>query len=142
MPVFVSLNVGDIRRSVDWYTEAVGFRAVCAAPAGPEGAVFMVHLRCERYQDILLFLGQPGPSDPGRGVTINLMAGAASVEALAERCRGAGTAVVEGPMERQWNVRELTVSDPDGYRLQFTEPVDVTRSFDDVERQMRGEGDR
>ena len=31
-----------------------------------------------------------------------------------------------------WNARECTIEDPDGYRLTFTEPINIDRNFDDV----------
>ena len=54
------------------------------------------------------------------------------VEEIARQAQAAGTVDVEGPVERAWNVRDVTVCDPDGYPLRFSEPIDITRSFEDV----------
>jgi hypothetical protein len=101
----------------------------------------MVHLRRERYQDLLLF---PSPSDspvePGEGLTINFLPGEVSLDALAEQVRAAGSTQVEGPLERPWNVRELTVYDPDGYRIRFSEPIDMEKPFEKVVARFEGEG--
>ena len=35
-------------------------------------------------------------------------------------------------MERPWNAREVVVTDPDGYVLVFTEPLDASRTMDEV----------
>jgi SAM-dependent methyltransferase len=43
---------------------------------------------------------------------------------MAQRAQGLD-ALVEGPVERPWNVRDLVVADPDGYLLVFTEPLDL-----------------
>ena len=43
-----------------------------------------------------------------------------------------GVEIAEGPVNRPWNTREIVVHDPDGYTLVFFEPVDITRTFEDV----------
>ena len=130
MPMFIHLEVADLPASVDWYQRALGFRVVFE---GPPGGPSMAHLRRDRYQDLLLF---PAPSgglgQPGQGVTIQFQAGAAAVEEIARQVRAAGTERVEGPVARPWNVRDVTVYDLDGYRLRFSEPMDMGKGFDEV----------
>jgi hypothetical protein len=53
------------------------------------------------------------------------------LEEIAQRARELG-ALVEGPVERPWNTRDVVVTDPDGYVLVFTEPVDMTATFAQV----------
>ena len=130
MPMFIMLEVTDLSSSAEWYQRALGFRTVYS---GPPGAFTLIHLRRERYQDILLVPTQEnGLSQNGKGVVIQLQAGGVRVEEIARQAQAAGTVDVEGPVERPWNVRDVTVYDPDGYRLRFSEPVDMTRSFEDV----------
>jgi len=101
--------------------------------SGPPGAFTLIHLRRERYQDILLVPNQGNRrSQRATGVTIQLQAGGVGVEEIARQARAAGAVDVEGPVERPWNVQDVTLYDPDGYRLRFSEPVDMTRSFEDV----------
>jgi catechol 2,3-dioxygenase-like lactoylglutathione lyase family enzyme len=130
MPMFINLEVADLPASVDWYQRALGFRVVFE---GPPGGPSMAHLRRDRYQDLLLF---PAPSEglrqPGGGVTLQFQAGAAAVEEIARQARAAGTERVEGPVTRPWNVRDVTVYDLDGYRLRFSEPIDMGKGFDEV----------
>jgi hypothetical protein len=64
-------------------------------------------------------------------LTFSLPLAGRSSEELAERARGLG-ALVEGPVRRPWNVRDVVVADPDGYLLVFTEPVDITKTMDEV----------
>ena len=47
---------------------------------------------------------------------------------LAQRALELG-ALVEGPVERPWNVRDVVVREPDGYLVVFTEPIDITAAF-------------
>jgi hypothetical protein len=61
------------------------------------------------------------------------------VDEIAQQARESGATRIDGPVVRPWNVRDVTVYDPDGYRLRFSEPMDLDRSFDEVMRQQ-GEG--
>lgn len=134
MPFFVQLIVHDLGASSRWYQDALGFRSVYAMP-GPDGALRMVHLRLGRYQDLMLMPDPPDTSLPsaqrGKGVNICLSI-EGGIDALAARAKAAGAQVVAGPVDRPWNVRELTVQDPDGYRLTFSQVIDATRDFGDV----------
>jgi catechol 2,3-dioxygenase-like lactoylglutathione lyase family enzyme len=130
MPMFIHLEVADLPASVDWYQRALGFRVVFE---GPPGEPPMAHLRRDRYQDLLLFLApREGLGQPGGGVIIQFQAGATAVEEIARQARAAGTERVEGPVTRPWNVRDVTVYDLDGYRLRFSEPMDIGKGFDEV----------
>ncbi|HEX2914809.1 MAG TPA: VOC family protein [Chloroflexia bacterium] len=128
MPAFATLMVKDIAASKQWYQDVLGFRIVYEAPA----PLFLVHLRRERYQDILLLPARPGTEiTPSASLILNFDAGQTSIAAMAEAVRTGG-AHHEGPVERPWNVRELTVYDPDGYMLKFTEPLSLDRKFEDI----------
>jgi uncharacterized glyoxalase superfamily protein PhnB/N-acetylglutamate synthase-like GNAT family acetyltransferase len=130
MPLFVKLSVRDVAASAEWYQGALGFRSVYAL-AGDDGAQILNHLRLGRYQDLMLIAQPQGlsESNKGQGVVINLTTD--DVDGLARRAKSAG-ARVEGPTETQWNTREVTVSDPDGYVLTFSQVADPSRVFSDV----------
>ena len=51
---------------------------------------------------------------------------------MAAEIAARGVEIAEGPVTRPWNTRDIVVRDPDGYTLVFFEPVDRTRSFEDV----------
>jgi catechol 2,3-dioxygenase-like lactoylglutathione lyase family enzyme len=126
MPMFVNLEVSNLDLSAEWYQQALGFRVVYRVPG-------LVHLRRDRYQDVLLFPSESGGMDsPGKGVVIQLQAGEVSVDEIADKTRQVGFTDVIGPLERPWNVREVTIRDPDGYRMRFSEPIDTNLSFDAV----------
>ena len=130
MPMFINLEVADLSSSAEWYRQALGFRIVYS---GPPGAPELIHLRRDRYQDILLVPYQEAlPLQPGIGIVIQFQAGSVGVEEIARQAKVAGTAHVEGPIERPWNVRDVTIHDLDGYRLRFSEPVDISMNFKDV----------
>lgn len=126
MPMFVNLEVSNLDLSAEWYHQALGFHVVYRVPG-------LVHLRRARYQDVLLFPSESGGLDsPGKGIVIQLQAGEVSVDEIAENARQSTPTSVEGPLDRPWNVREVTVQDPDGYRLRFSEPIDTNLSFNEV----------
>ena len=112
MPMFVNLLVGDLTSSADWYQKVLGFQVVFSGP--PENPT-MIHLRRERYQDLLLQASRQEIGDnPGRGVLIQFQAGGTTVDEMARRARILGVQNVEGPVERPWNVRDVTLFDLDG----------------------------
>jgi catechol 2,3-dioxygenase-like lactoylglutathione lyase family enzyme len=134
MPMFINLEVADLSSSAEWYQQALGFRIVYS---GPPGAPALIHLRRDRYQDILLVPSQEvRPLQPGIGIVIQIQAGSVGVEEIARQAKAARTVHVEGPVERPWNVRDVTIHDLDGYRLRFSEPVDTTKNFREVMRQQ------
>jgi len=121
MPMFATLSVADVAAVARWYGEALGFRTMFAGPA-IGGQPSMVHLRRNKYQDILLV-----PSRPGTGAaapsTLTLSFSADEVDTLAARARAVpavGSSVVPEPVDTPWNTRDLRVSDPAGHVLIFT----------------------
>ncbi len=131
MPLFVKLSVSDVAASARWYEAAIGFRSVYAL-TGDDGAQILNHLRLGRYQDLMLIAQPQNSNEPnkGQGVVINLTIDE-GIDSLARQAMSAG-AKVEGPEETPWNTREVTVSDPDGYTLTFSQVVDPDRAFSDV----------
>ena len=132
MPSFPTLVVSDIGRSSEWY-RALGFVSVFTMP-GPNGLPSLVHLRWAKYADLLLFPDRDGSMaglPRGRGVGLNYLTD--DLDAVSRRARELAAQVVEGPVQRPWNVREMVVLDPDGYRLVFNEPQQSgARAFDDI----------
>ena len=97
----------------------------------------MVHLRWVRYADLLLTNSRGGEEltrPKGVGVSLNFAMFDrfdGDMDAFANHARENGANVV-GPVDQPWNVREVTVLDPDGYRLIFTVPINLNLSFDEV----------
>lgn len=137
MPFFVNLNVSDLEASSKFYQEALGFRHIFTM-SGPGGQPMLVHLRWTQYADLLLSLprdGKPVPEPRGAGVALSfqmLERFDGSVDALAEQAKARGANIASGPLDQPWNVRELTILDPDGYRLVFTAPLNTNLGFDEV----------
>lgn len=142
MPSFPLLTVSDLEASSKWYQEVLGFEHIFTMP-GPGGAPALVHLRWLKYADLLIGGMRPGQEVTGpRGVGVSLnfsMLGRfdGSVDKLAEQAKRLGANIVSGPLDQPWNVRELTVLDPDGYRLIFTAPLNIGLGFDKVLERAR-----
>jgi lactoylglutathione lyase len=114
---FVKVLVSDTERSARFY-EALGFKREQAEPP-------FIHLRWEGQAEVYLVTQPPGLKMEGRrglGVLVGFRVGATGLDEVASRARSLG-ASVEGPTVQPWHTRELIVTDPDGYRLNFIEPA-------------------
>lgn len=121
MPTFAMLGVADPAAAAEWYEEALGFRQI-ARVYETKGNPGFTHVRRDRYQDILLL-----DAVPGSGRALGMQAGfklifrtEEDLDELADRAYAAGALIVEGPVDKPWNAREVTVQDVDGYRITFS----------------------
>ncbi len=143
MPSFPMLVVNDLEASAVFYQEALGFKHIFTMP-GPGGTPALVHLRWVKYADLLLTKPRDGkalPEPRGAGITLNFNLHdrfEGNIDAFATQSREKGAQVI-GPANQPWNVREVTIIDPDGYRLVFTVPINIGLGFDRViERALSG----
>lgn len=120
MASFPLLAVRDVARSAAWYRDVPGFAEVFTMRAH-DGTPLLAHLRWARHADLLL-TGERTPVAEPRGTGITLSFGTRDVDQLAERARAAAARIVAGPADTAWNTRDVTLLDPDGYRLTFTAP--------------------
>jgi len=114
---FVKVLVSDAERSLKFY-EALGFKRLNADPP-------FTHLRWENQAEVYLVSVPAAVSMEGRrglGVLIGIRVGAVGLEEIVARAQALG-ATVEGPTRQPWHTREITLADPDGYRLNFIEPA-------------------
>lgn len=124
MPMFVTLEVSDVTKSTGWYQDVLGFTNVFQQPT-------VAHVRYRKYGDVLLVLGGNEYEERGHGVTTCFNVEDESVKDVTERAKEAG-ASVSGPYETGHNTREITITDPDGYAVRFSESIDMSRNFEDV----------
>ncbi len=133
MPSFPTLNATDLAASSRWYQEALGFRHIFTM-SGLGGVPMLVHLRWAKYADLLIGSRPVEPGRRGLGLSLCYSAYLAerTVDEIAARAEAFGSHIVAPPADMAWNARECTIEDPDGYRLTFSEPVNMDRSFSDV----------
>jgi uncharacterized glyoxalase superfamily protein PhnB len=142
MPSFPMLVVKDLEASSEFYQNALGFKHIFSMP-GPGGQPALVHLRWVKYADLLISGSRDGkqvtdPRGVGKSLNFNLFDRFdGDIDALARHARENG-ATVMGPINQPWNVREVTVLDPDGYKLIFTVPLNINLGFDQMLEQAKG----
>jgi uncharacterized glyoxalase superfamily protein PhnB len=145
MPLFPTLLVNNVEASSSFY-QNLGFKHIFSMP-GPDGKPGLVHLRWVKYADLLITKSRDGKvlTEPnGAGISLNfnmLEHFGGDMDIFARNARENG-ANVTGPIDQPWNVREVTVLDPDGYKLIFTMPIDLTLSFDKVIERVKNEGSK
>lgn len=140
MPAFALLSVTDVEKSSRWYQETLGFADVFTMRSR-DGVALLAHLRWCTFADVLLTPTRASIEGP-RGLGVRLNFATSSADDVAGRARRAGAEIVEGPADRPWNARDVTIADPDGYRLTFTAPQphllsDSRPSFDEVMARVR-----
>lgn len=123
LSAFATLAVQDVASAARWYQEVLGFRVILLA-RGSRQTPGLAHLRFGQHQDLLLVPAFAGffdedQRDPAGGGRLTFRV-EEDVEELAARASEAGARLVEGPADRPWNARDVTVEDPDGYRITFS----------------------
>ncbi len=143
MPIFPTLIVKDVQASSNFYQNVLDFKNIFTMP-GPDGQPSLVHLRWVKYADLLITRPRDGKelTEPkGVGISLNfnmLEHFNGDIDAFAIYAREHG-ANVTGPVDQPWNVREVTVFDPDGYKLIFTMPINLNLAFDEVIERVQNE---
>ncbi|GAB2551696.1 VOC family protein [Gracilibacillus alcaliphilus] len=134
MPFFVKLSVSSIENSLRWYKYVLNFESVFELP-GKNGETIMAHIRGKKYQDIMLVLDQNEIDSTGKGINLNF--NVEDVDRFSDRACKANAVVVEGPIDRPWNTRELVLKDPDGYIITLSMGIDKKKAFYDVIDQVK-----
>ncbi len=143
MPLFPTLIVKDVEASSNFYQDVLDFRHIFTMP-GHDGKPSLVHLRWVKYADVLLAKPRDGkeilePKGVGISLNLNMLEHFnGDMDAFARHARENG-ANVTGPVDQPWNVREVTVIDPDGYKLVFTMPININLAFEEVIERVRRE---
>lgn len=126
------LQVSDLECSLEFYTQKLGFQETMRDPGG-----FTILCR----DDCLLFLAPKQCKVDLRNATarlendgyanydLHIHCASGSLDALWKEYKDAGVsmgaAFVNGPVTRDYGVRDFSVIDPDGYDLVFGESVDA-----------------
>ena len=143
MPSFATLIVKDVEGSSNFYQTALGFKHIFTMP-GPDGKPSLAHLRWVKYTDLLLTRSGDdkefvGPKGVGVALNFNMFEHfGGDMDAFVKHARENG-ANLTGPIDQPWNVREVTVLDPDGYKLVFMVPINLNLGFDEVIEHVKNE---
>ncbi|MEQ8936927.1 MAG: VOC family protein [Amphiplicatus sp.] len=112
------LLVADIRRSVDWYTDKIGFSA---DRLWGEPPVFTI----AKLGGVSLMLKQspdaPSVATQREDDAWNAYIWVRDIKAIEERLRGKGVPFRRGPEKTDYGCVEIEIADPDGHVLCFGE---------------------
>ncbi|SEL43621.1 Glyoxalase/Bleomycin resistance protein/Dioxygenase superfamily protein [Stigmatella aurantiaca] len=114
---FMKVLVSDGERSARFY-EGLGFERVQSEPP-------FLHLKWRGTADVYLVSMPSGVGMEARrgvGVLLGFRTGEGGVDAVAARAAQEGVSF-DGPTLQPWHTREIVITDPDGYRLNFIEPA-------------------
>ncbi len=118
-----ALTVGDLDRSIRFYTDALGF-IIGERWTTSAGVLRGVRLTAGVCNLNLTQDDWAKGRDRRKGEGLRLWCKTAQdIDALAVRIKGAGGLLTEEPMTQPWGGRSLSVDDPDGFHLTiFREP--------------------
>ena len=127
-----SLTVSDLRRSLDWYREVLGFEVTREFER--EGRMFAVSLRAGAVRILLTQdNGERGTARAkGEGFSLQLTT-SQDIDGLANRATRAGAAL-DTPPESAWGVRVFRLRDPDGFRWVISSPREDQEASRDTQR--------
>jgi len=115
------LQVFDMSTSISFYREALGFEVAMHSQPGPDydwvllrngGGELMLNTMYERDE-------RPAAPDPARVAAHDdtaLYFGCRDLDAASSRFKALGLAV-KGPVDRHYGMRQLSITDPDGYQI-------------------------
>jgi lactoylglutathione lyase len=117
-----SLTVGDLEKSVAFYRDILGFE-VEETWKDDKGSVMGVSLKAG---DVSFMIGQDDwkkgrDRKKGEGFRIYCET-KTKVDALAKRIEAKGGKLDQGPTDEPWGVRDISVTDPDGFKITIAGP--------------------
>ncbi|HET9948819.1 MAG TPA: VOC family protein [Longimicrobiales bacterium] len=117
-----SLTVNDLRASLAWYRDVVGFTVDRLHER--EGVLRAVSLKAG---DVRILLGQDDGAqgwDRAKGAGFSLqITTAQSVDWIADRIKERGGTLEMEPTDTPWGARVMRLRDPDGFRLVISSEV-------------------
>lgn len=112
-----ALTVGDLQRSIDFYTNALGF-VVDEQFKTPDGKVTGAMLKAGTCRLALSQDDWAKGRDRQKGVGTRVWCTTVqSLDALADRIKAVGHRLVEEPKDQPWGGRTMLLDDPDGFHL-------------------------
>ena len=110
--------VTDLERSKDYYQKVLDIEPIQQGPSMVAIPIGGVNLLLHADGDTVRV--RP-PSKRGAGVSLHIQVH--DIQAVWERLRGLGISTEEAPTEQPYGFMEFAIKDPDGYEVEFVEPV-------------------
>lgn len=109
---FPILEVSDVKRSLGFYKDLLGFSEEFSFP-GDDGEPVFVSLALAGGGKLAI----GGPADIVKTASVAIWLYTDDVDAEVERLRAAGVEVTREPVDQPWGERQASVADPDGYTV-------------------------
>jgi len=103
----------DIERSLAYYTEVLGFEEKWSWGNPPDFGGVM-------KDDVEIFFCLKNQGNPGTWLALMVD----NVDEYYERIKIKGAKIVAPPLNKEWNMREMCVEDPDGHMLRIGHPIE------------------
>jgi uncharacterized glyoxalase superfamily protein PhnB len=117
-----SFTVDDLDRSLSWYRDVLGF-GVEETWKNDDGKVMGVSLKAG---DVSFMIGQDDWAkgrDRSKGEGFRIYCETRkSVDDLAKQIEGKGGRLDSGPTDQPWGVRDISITDPDGFKITIARP--------------------
>jgi catechol 2,3-dioxygenase-like lactoylglutathione lyase family enzyme len=105
----------DVRRSLSYYTEILGFEGRWEWGNPPDfGGV--------HKDSVQVFFCENGQGNPGTWFSVFVD----DVDEFYEKIKNKGAIILSTPENMEWGVREMIVEDPDGHRIRFGQNAHVS----------------
>ncbi|MFA5412683.1 MAG: VOC family protein [Candidatus Micrarchaeia archaeon] len=138
--ISVMLGVKDMRKSVEFYENMLGFSAKLVMPNKefPKyanfsrfGAVFMLQPLGNMRDGLIENFRFAKETEPGVGAVHYVeFPQYEDMDAYYAELKGRGVAIVKDITDRSWGAKDFMVADPDGHLISFTRPdADGARCF-------------
>ncbi len=115
-----SLTVNDLPKSLGWYTDILGFTQASKWEDG--GTVRGAELKAGTTRLILNQDDWAKGRDRAKGLGMRLyFSTAQNLDTLAQRIKAKGGALDSEPQRMPWGSYSFSLTDPDGFRLTFTQ---------------------
>jgi PhnB protein len=121
-----TLMVEDIGKSLEFYTQTLGFEEI-GRMAGPDGNLVFGNVK---WKDIYIMFGStawlPPEALPHRGVGVDFyIAGDKEddIDRYYLMLKEKGVNITKDIEDQFWGDRTFSIKDPDGYQLTFAKPV-------------------
>ena len=121
-----TLMVEDIAKSLEFYTQTLGFEEM-GRMAAPDGTLVFGNVK---WKDIYIMFGStawmPPEAVPHRGAGVDFyIAGDAEddIDQYYLMLKEKGVTIIKDIEDQFWGDRTFSIKDPDGYQLTFAKPV-------------------
>jgi len=109
-------SVPDVVKAAEYYRDVLGFEIIGFLQDPPVLALVSrddVEIHFEKGE------GRAGSGTPDRGSGPDAYIWVGEVDVLAGELRERGARILEGPVDREYGIREIVIQDPEGFRIAF-----------------------